>query len=77
MWVNVKNINRWLRLQWSKPATPYSLCHRQVEALPVFQALRAYAEQQTLDQDLGLERTTRGAAIPDSPVEPFSQHPTV
>ncbi len=64
MHVNFMKIKGWVRLQFSRPLRPYSLCQRPVEALPVFQALRARAEQQALHQALGLELTRQGVVVP-------------
>ena len=68
MRINFMRIKAWLRLQLSKPAAPYSLCQRPVEALSVMQALRAQAEQQALYQELGLEQTPQGVVVPARPV---------
>jgi hypothetical protein len=67
MYMNFVKIKGWLRLQFSKPHRPYSLCQRPVEALPVFQALRARAEQQALHQALGLKLTAQGVVVPAPP----------
>lgn len=63
MRLNFMRIKAWVRLQRSRPLRPYSLCQRPVEALPVFQALRARAEQQALHQALGLELTRQGVVV--------------
>lgn len=69
MQVNMKKIKDWLRIQLSKQPIPYSLCHQPVESLPVLQALRAWAEQQALYEELGLELTPQGVVvIPVPPV---------
>lgn len=68
MRVNMEKVKDWLRLQFSKPPRPYSLCQRPVEALPVLQALRARAEQQALHQELCLELTAQGVVVLAPPV---------
>jgi len=63
----MRRIKEWLRLQFSKPPVPYSLCQKPIEALSVLQALRVRAEQQALHQELGLELTTQGVVVPAPP----------